>query len=100
DVAAWRIGRRKGDRAGSCQRVASGLCSAAVSRFRPLENVPSWRTLALHAWGRPSDPSVYGIIDVPIGAAQAFLARTRDASGSKVTLTHLVGKAVALAIAE
>jgi pyruvate dehydrogenase E2 component (dihydrolipoamide acetyltransferase) len=56
--------------------------------------------MALHAWGRPSDPSVYGVIDVPIAAAQAYLQAQREASASKVTLTHLVGKAAAMAIAE
>lgn len=68
--------------------------------FRPLSNVPSWRKLALHAWSRPSDPTVYGIVDLDAEPALAHLERLRERTGERVTLTHLVGKAVALAIRE
>ncbi|GMV12423.1 MAG: 2-oxo acid dehydrogenase subunit E2 [Polyangiaceae bacterium] len=67
--------------------------------FRRLENLPAWRTMAVHAWGPPRDPTVYGIIDVDATRALAFVEKVRDESGVKVTLTHLVGKAVAAAIA-
>jgi len=56
--------------------------------------------MALHAWTRPSDPTVYGVIDLDAGPLQRFVADLRDTSGERVTLTHVVGKAVALAISE
>ncbi|MBI3206557.1 MAG: 2-oxo acid dehydrogenase subunit E2 [Myxococcales bacterium] len=67
--------------------------------FRRLENVPAWRTMAVHAWDPPRDPTVYGVIDVDATNALAFVEKIRGQTGAKVTLTHLVGKAAASAIA-
>jgi pyruvate dehydrogenase E2 component (dihydrolipoamide acetyltransferase) len=47
----------------------------------------------------PSSPAAYGVLDLDCEAALAWCARAREASGEKVTLTHLVGKAAAVAIA-
>ncbi len=68
--------------------------------FRRLSNVPSWRLLALHAWGRPADPTVYGILELNVEPALEYLEKLRAVSNTRATLTHLVGKAVALAIRE
>jgi pyruvate/2-oxoglutarate dehydrogenase complex dihydrolipoamide acyltransferase (E2) component len=68
--------------------------------FKRLENVASWRALAVHAWDAPRDPTVYGVMDIVATKALAYVERVRRESGVKVTLTHLIGKAVALAIAE
>ncbi len=56
--------------------------------------------MAVHAWDAPRDPTVYGIMDIDAGKALAHLERVRSETGVKVTLTHLIGKAVGLAIAE
>lgn len=71
-----------------------------MGRFSKQRRQSSWRKLALHAWSRPSDPTVYGVLEVDVGPARAYLARLRAEHGVHVTLTHLVGKAVALAIRE
>lgn len=68
--------------------------------FHRLERVSSWRTMALHAWKSPADPTVYGVIDVDAGPLVAHVERLREETGRRITLTHLVGKAVAIAIAE
>jgi len=68
--------------------------------FERQRTLTSWRELSLHAWGRPRDPSVYGMLQVDVSRALGYLARLRDVTGEHVTLTHLVGKAVALAIRE
>lgn len=68
--------------------------------FKRLENVAAWRALAVHAWDAPRDPTVYGVMDIDATKALAYVERVRRESGVKVTLTHLIGKAVALAIAE
>ncbi|MEZ4224178.1 MAG: 2-oxo acid dehydrogenase subunit E2 [Polyangiaceae bacterium] len=68
--------------------------------FSRLRNASSWRILAVHTWDRPRDPTVYGIIDVEVDAAQRFVAEERERSGEHVTLTHVVGKAVAMALHE
>lgn len=70
-----------------------------MSRFRPLERVSTWRRMALEAWAPPSDPTVYGILELPAAPLEARVARLREESGRRVTLTHLIGKAAALAIA-
>jgi len=66
--------------------------------FRPLDPLLGWRRVAVHAWRPPSDPTVYGIVDVPIGGALAYMERVREATGAHVTLTHMVARGLALAI--
>jgi pyruvate/2-oxoglutarate dehydrogenase complex dihydrolipoamide acyltransferase (E2) component len=70
-----------------------------MAHFRPFDALPTWRRVALSAWNPPSDPTAYGTVDVDCEAALAYVARLREESGEKVTLTHVVGKAVAMAIA-
>jgi pyruvate dehydrogenase E2 component (dihydrolipoamide acetyltransferase) len=70
-----------------------------MSQFLPAGRLPAWRKLALGTWSTPSSPAAYGLLDLPCEAALTWCARTREASGEKVTLTHLVGKAAATAIA-
>jgi pyruvate dehydrogenase E2 component (dihydrolipoamide acetyltransferase) len=59
----------------------------------------SWRRVALAAWDAPRDPTAYGTLDLDVERALDYVARLRAQSGAKVTLTHLVGKAVGAAIA-
>ncbi|HEY6458914.1 MAG TPA: 2-oxo acid dehydrogenase subunit E2 [Polyangiaceae bacterium] len=70
-----------------------------MSRFRRASRVPAWRKLAMGTWGTPSSPAAYGVLDLECEAALAWCARIREETGEKVTLTHLVGKAAAIAIA-
>jgi hypothetical protein len=72
----------------------------AMARFRPLRKVSSWRKVSLHTWGPPSDPSVYGALEIDATRALAYVEAARRETGVRVTLTHLVGKAAALAVAE
>lgn len=57
-----------------------------------------WRRLAVGSWGRVSDPTIYGMIDLD---ARAMLARIEAARGEglRLTVTQLVGRALAEAIA-
>lgn len=68
--------------------------------FRKQRAPSSWRKLSLATWSRPSDPSVYGLLELDATRAIAYVERAREVSGVHVTLTHLVGKALALAIRE
>jgi pyruvate/2-oxoglutarate dehydrogenase complex dihydrolipoamide acyltransferase (E2) component len=72
---------------------------ARMGGFRRAGKVPAWRKLALTTWSMPSSPAAYGVLDLDCEAALAWCAREREATGEKVTLTHLVGKAAAVAIA-
>lgn len=56
--------------------------------------------MAVHAWGPPTDPSIRGSLEIDVAAALALIDDLRRTTGAHVTLTHLVGRAVALAIRE
>jgi pyruvate/2-oxoglutarate dehydrogenase complex dihydrolipoamide acyltransferase (E2) component len=57
------------------------------------------RKLSIAAWRAPREPNIYGKLTVDVTEAQAYLEAVRERTGEKVTLTHLVGKAVAAALA-
>ena len=56
-----------------------------------------WRKIANALWDAPSDPQIYGALDVDATAMLAFIALARS-HGEHVTATHLVGRAVAQAL--
>lgn len=59
----------------------------------------SWRKVALGTWAHPSDPSVYGVLEVEVEPALAYIERLKEKTGVRITFTHFVGKALAVAIA-
>ncbi len=70
-----------------------------MSRFRAASHLPAWRKLALGTWAGPTNPTAYGVLDLDCEDALAWAVRAREATGEKITLTHIVGKAAALAMA-
>lgn len=56
------------------------------------------RKLAIASWGSPSEGNIYGKVTVDAGEALAYLAHVREETGEKVTVTHLVGKAIGEAL--
>ncbi len=70
------------------------------SRFTRIDRLSSWRRLALHIWRRPKDPTVYGNLDINMSEAVRYLeAVNREFPDTPVTVTHLVVKAIAKALA-
>jgi pyruvate dehydrogenase E2 component (dihydrolipoamide acetyltransferase) len=69
-----------------------------TNTFRPLNGLSSWRRLAPHVWNRPADPTVYGVMELVVDRALPYLETLSRTSGTKVRLTHLVTKGLALAI--
>ena len=61
--------------------------------------VHGWRKLAGSTWGAPSDPQFFGDLEIDAGALLEEQRRIRDDLGVHVTLTHLVGRAVAHGLA-
>jgi 2-oxoacid dehydrogenase/acyltransferase catalytic subunit len=57
--------------------------------------VRGWRKLAGAAWGRPSDPQFFGDLELDAGALLSYIEEARRRSGVHLTMTHLVGRAVA-----
>ncbi|MCZ6463585.1 MAG: 2-oxo acid dehydrogenase subunit E2 [Proteobacteria bacterium] len=68
--------------------------------YRRIAKPSSWRRLAIATWRAPNDPTIFGAIDVDVTQALELIETVRRTTGVQVTLTHLVIKAVALAIAE
>ncbi len=59
----------------------------------------SWRRMAPAMWRSPSDPTMYGTLEIDVKRALDYLRRQSDVSGTHLTITHLVTKAVADALA-
>ncbi len=68
--------------------------------FTPVTDASSFRRMAAAMWSRPNDPTIHGTMDLDVTAALAFIEAHGRRTGTKVTMTHLVARAVALAIAE
>jgi pyruvate dehydrogenase E2 component (dihydrolipoamide acetyltransferase) len=68
--------------------------------FRKVDRLSTWRRVALHAWRAPNDPTVHGSLELDVGEALELLKELRAKTGLKLTVTHLVGRAIALAIRE
>jgi pyruvate/2-oxoglutarate dehydrogenase complex dihydrolipoamide acyltransferase (E2) component len=58
-----------------------------------------WRKIASAMWGPPDDPQVYGALEFDATPLKAFVEAAR-AADHYVTVTHLVGRAMALALRE
>ena len=64
-----------------------------------MARLKGWRRVASAMWSAPSDPQIYGTLDIDATRALAFLEQERGA-GHHITATHLVGKALALTLRE
>ena len=71
-----------------------------MTTFKAVENASSFRRMAAAMWRAPSDPSIYGQMDVDATASLAYLEQHQRATGVRLTVTHLVARAVALAMRE
>src|SRR5580658_5213239 len=56
------------------------------------------RKLAIATWDSPREGNIYGKLTVDAGPALRYLDRVQQQTGEKVTITHLVGRAVAEAL--
>jgi 2-oxoacid dehydrogenases acyltransferase (catalytic domain) len=64
------------------------------------QRIHGWRKLAGSTWGRPMDPQFFGDLDLDAGVLLGYIEEARQRTGVHVTLTHMVGKAVAHGLAE
>ncbi|MCA9698057.1 MAG: 2-oxo acid dehydrogenase subunit E2 [Myxococcales bacterium] len=58
------------------------------------------RKLAIATWSSPREGNIYGKLTVDAENALRYIEHLRQTTGEKVTMTHLVGKASALALAQ
>lgn len=61
--------------------------------------VGGWRKLAGSAWGRPMDPQFFGDLELDAEPLLEYITRVRQAQGVHLTVTHLIGRAVAHGLA-
>ncbi len=66
-------------------------------KVKALKKTPPFRKVAIGTWGKPTDPQIYGTIDIDLTKAQAWRKKLPP-DGPKVTVTHMVARAVALAM--
>jgi len=64
------------------------------------KDVTPFRKIAIGTWQDSYDPSVYGTLDVRMEKALQYIEAFRVETGKRLTVTHLVTKAVATALAE
>lgn len=64
---------------------------------RRAARLSGWRKIANALWDAPSDPQIYGVLEVDATSILELIARAR-ARGHRVTATHLVGRALAHAL--
>jgi pyruvate dehydrogenase E2 component (dihydrolipoamide acetyltransferase) len=69
-------------------------------RLRPKRDLSSFRRIAIGTWRWAKDPSVYGSLSLRADPALAYLEAFRARTGRRLTITHLMAKAVAIALAE
>jgi pyruvate/2-oxoglutarate dehydrogenase complex dihydrolipoamide acyltransferase (E2) component len=58
------------------------------------------RKLAIASWSSPSEGNIYGKASVDMTHALRYIEYLRATTGEKITITHLVGRAVSLALKE
>ncbi len=66
-------------------------------KMKALRNPPVFRKIAFGSWSSAADPSVYGSLSIDMTNALEFIHQ-QSLIGHKITPTHLVGRAVALAL--
>ncbi|MGH2755293.1 MAG: 2-oxo acid dehydrogenase subunit E2 [Actinomycetota bacterium] len=62
--------------------------------------IRGWRKIAAAAWGGPNDPQIYGDLEIDATALLAFIDEARASTGVPLTVTTMVGKALAKALAD
>jgi pyruvate dehydrogenase E2 component (dihydrolipoamide acetyltransferase) len=64
-----------------------------------VKDVPTFRKIAIGTWQNAYDPSVYGTMEVGMDKAMDYLARFRAETGLRLTVSHMMAKAAAAALA-
>ncbi len=60
--------------------------------------ISPFRKIAIGTWQTAYDPSIYGTLRLNMDKAVEYIEKFRQVKGKKLTVTHLVAKAVALAL--
>lgn len=64
------------------------------------QRIRGWRKLAGSTWRAPDNPQFFGDLDIDATALLSYVDDIRARTGVHLTITHLVGRALARALAE
>lgn len=64
------------------------------------KRIRGWRKIAAAAWGKPNDPQIYGDLEFDATNILAFVEEARAATDVRLTVTTMVGKALAKALGD
>ncbi|MDP2341943.1 MAG: 2-oxo acid dehydrogenase subunit E2 [Deltaproteobacteria bacterium] len=70
-----------------------------TTQFSAVDNASSFRRMAASMWTNPTDPSIYGSMDVDVTSTLVFIEKFRKETGLQLTMTHVVARATAQAFA-
>ena len=62
------------------------------------KDVSPFRKIAIGTWTTAYDPSVYGTMELPMDRAMEYIKEFREKTGKRLTVTHLIARAVAEAL--
>jgi pyruvate/2-oxoglutarate dehydrogenase complex dihydrolipoamide acyltransferase (E2) component len=68
--------------------------------LRRKDDLSSFRKIALGTWQTTYDPSVYGSLELRMDAATRYIAEFRRVTGRRLTVSHLMAKAMAMVFKE
>lgn len=64
------------------------------------ERIRGWRKIAAAAWGSPNDPQIYGDLELDASGVLGFMDAAARATEVKLTMTTMVGRAIAKALGD
>src|SRR5690349_2387457 len=64
------------------------------------DDVSSFRKIAIGTWQNAYDPSVYGTMTIRMDETVKYLARFREKTGRRLTVSHMMAKVAAMALKE
>lgn len=64
------------------------------------KDMSAFRRIAIGTWQTAYDPQVYGTLEVRMEKSLQYIADFRAKVGKRITITHLVSKAIAMALKE
>jgi pyruvate/2-oxoglutarate dehydrogenase complex dihydrolipoamide acyltransferase (E2) component len=69
-----------------------------MTSFVPMQNPSSFRKIATGMWKPPNDSTIYAFMDLDATTMLEHVQSYKEKTGVRVTMTHLVAQAVALAL--
>lgn len=68
--------------------------------LEPVAKPSAFRKISIGTWSHPRDPTVYGAITLRMDEALRYRDAFREATGRRLTLTHMVARAVGAVLEE